>query len=152
MHMIYCMTFNMVSEKNGHVKPSSPCWSRNLPGVQASVGKQTDLKLLDFSKVFDKVNHAKLLWTLHQYGIRGKALGRIRAFLGSRSQSVVLDGEESDPVPVTSGVPHDSVLGPILFLIYINDLPDLITSKVRLFADDTAVYLTVDSPSDGQVL
>ena len=72
--------------------------------------------------------------------------------MGNRTQSVVLDGEESDSVPVTSGVPQGSVLGPILFLIYINDLPDLITSKVRLFADDTAVYLTVESPSDGQVL
>ena len=118
----------------------------------ASVGKQTDLILLDFSKAFDKVNHAKLLWKLHQYGIRGKALGWIRGFLGNRSQSVVLDGEESDSVPVTSGVPQGSVLGPILFFIYINDLPDLITSNVRLFADDTAVYLTVESPSDGQVL
>ena len=118
----------------------------------ASVGKQTDLILLDFSKAFDKVNHAKLLWKLHQYGIGGKALGWTRAFLGNRSQSVVLDGEESDSVPVTSGVSQGFVLGQILFLIYINDLPHLITSKVRLFVDDTAVYLTVESPSDGQVL
>ena len=57
-----------------------------------------------------------------------------------------------DWVPVISGVPKGSVLGPILFVIYINDLPDLITSKLRLFADDMAVYLTVESPSDGQVL
>ena len=60
----------------------------------ASVGKQTDLILLGFSKAFDKVNHAKLLWKLHQCGIRGKALGWIRAFLGNRPQSVVLDCEE----------------------------------------------------------
>ena len=108
-----------------------------------SKGKQTDLILLDFSKAFDKVNHSKLLWKLHQYGIRGNALAWIRAFLGNRSQTVVLDGEESESAPVTSGVPQGSVLGPILFLIYINDLPDELSSQVRLFADDTAVYLTI---------
>ena len=102
---------------------------------------QTDLILLDFSKAFDKVNHAKLLWKLHRYGIRGNALAWISAFLGNLSQMVVLDGEESGLVPVTSGVPQGSVLGPILFLIYSNDLPDELSSHVRLFADDTAVYL-----------
>ena len=71
-----------------------------------SAGKQTDLILLDFSKAFDKVNHSKLLWKLHQYGIRSKALSWIRAFLGNRSQTVVLEGEESESVPVTSGVPQ----------------------------------------------
>ena len=110
--------------------------ARNL-----SAGKQIDLILLDFSKAFDKVNHSKLLRKLHQYGIRGNALNWIRAFLGNRSQTVVLDGEESGSVPVTSGVPLGSVLGLILFLIYTNDLPDELASKVRLFADDTAVYL-----------
>ena len=102
---------------------------------------------LDFSKAFDKVNHSKLLWKLHQYGIRAHALGWIRAFLGNKSQSVILDGEEPDSVPVASVVPQGSVLGPILFLIYINDLPDLVTSSVRLFADDTTVYLTIGGPS-----
>ena len=118
----------------------------------ANVGKQTDIILLDFSKAFDKVNHSKLLWKLHQYGIRGQVLGWIRAFLGSRSQRVVLDGEESESIPVTSGVPQGSVLGPILFLIYINDLPDGIFSKVRLFADDTALYLTIEGKDDGAAL
>ena len=113
----------------------------------ACAGKQTDLILLDFSKAFDKVRHSKLLWKLDQYGIRGNALNWIYAFLGNRSQSVVLEGEESDLVPVTPGVPQGSVLGPILFLIYINDLPDQIVSQVRLFADDTAVYLTTGNIS-----
>ena len=70
-----------------------------------SSGKQTDLVRLDFSKAFDKVNHSRLLWKLHQYGIRGKALAWIRAFLGNRSQTMVLRNEELGSVPVTSGVP-----------------------------------------------
>ena len=118
----------------------------------ASLGKQTDIILLDFSKAFDKVNHSKLLWKLHQYGIRGHVLGWIRAFLGSRSQQVVIDGEESEPIPVTSGVPQGSVLGPILFLVYINDLPDEVRSQVRLFADDTALYLTMENEDDSSAL
>jgi hypothetical protein len=111
---------------------------------KASQGKQTDLILLDFSKAFDMVNHEKLLLKLHKYGIRGPTLSWIRAFLSGRTQTVVLEGESSDTVPVTSGVPQGSVLGPILFLVYINDLPDSITSQTRLFADDTAVYLSID--------
>ena len=118
----------------------------------ASLGKQTYLILLDFSKAFDKINHSKLLWKLHQYGIRGHVLGWIRAFLGNRSQQVVIDGEELESVPVTSGVPQGSVLGPILFLVYINDLPDEVRSQVRLFADDTALYLTMESEDDSSAL
>ena len=118
----------------------------------ASVGKQTDIILLDFSKAFDKVNHSKLLWKLHQYGIRGHVLDWVRAFLGSRSQRVVIDGEESESIPVTSGVPQGSVLGPILFLIYINDLPNEVCSQVRLFADDRALYLTLESEDDSSTL
>ena len=117
-----------------------------------SAGKQTDLILLDFSKAFDKVNRSKLLWKLYQYGIRGNALFWIRAFLGKRSQTVVLEVEESESVPVTSGVPQGWVLGPILFLVYINDLPEELSSQVRLFADDTAVYLTVGGSEDEKVL
>ena len=107
-----------------------------------SVGKQTDLVLLDFSKAFDKVDHSKLLWKLRQYGIRGNALSWIHAFLGNQSQTVVLEGEESGSGPVTSGVPQGSVLGPILFLVYINDIPDDLSSQVRLFANETAMYMT----------
>ena len=121
--------------------------ARNL-----SAGKQTDLILLDFSKAFDKVNHSKLLWKLHQDGIRGNTLNWIRAFLSNRSQTVVLECEESGSVPVTSGVPLGSVLGPILFLVYINDSPDKLASKVRLFAEDTAVYLTIGGEDDSNML
>ena len=111
------------------------------------MGKQTDLILLDFSKAFDKVAHEKLISKLHFYGIRGKTLSLVKDFLDSRSrsQAVVLNGVNSDKIAVSSGVPQGSVLGPILFLAYINDLPDQVKSRVRLFADDTAIYLAISS-------
>ena len=112
-------------------------------GRQLSLGKQTDLILLDFSKAFDKVNHLKLLYKLSCFGAKGNTLNWIQSFLMGRTQTVVLDGESSEEVKVTSGVPH-AVLGPLPFLLYINDLPENIQSQVSLFADDTAVYLTTD--------
>ena len=98
--------------------------------------------LLDFSKAFDKVSHEKLALK-HEYGIRGPALKWTKGFLDNRHQSVIVNGSSSEHIPVSSGVPQGSVLGPLLFLIYINDLPMNVKSKVRLFADDTALYLTI---------
>ena len=93
---------------------------------KARLGKQTELILLEFSKAFDKVNDSKLIWKLHQYGVRFNVLGWIRTFLGSRSQKMVVDSKESGLVSVTSGVQQSYVLGPILVLVYmyINDLPE----------------------------
>ena len=78
--------------------------------------------------------------------------GWIRAFLDDSAQQVVVGGEESDSVPVTSGVPQWSILGPILFLIYISDLPDNVTSRVHLFTDDTVMYLTMEGADDSSIL
>ena len=104
------------------------------------------------SEAFDKVPHKRLLYKLDFYGIRGSTHKWIDSWLSERSQKVVLDGRASDPVPVLSGVPQGSVLGPVLFLIFINDLPDNIRSSVRLFADDCVLYRNVKSPLDCQIL
>ena len=84
--------------------------------------------------------------------IRGPTLIWIQAFLSDGTQTVVLENEHSNTVPVTSGVPQGSILGSILFLIYIVDLPDATMSKARLSTDDTAIYLAVFSMEDAQIL
>ncbi|KAK3106955.1 hypothetical protein FSP39_003887 [Pinctada imbricata] len=120
--------------------------------VNLSEGKQTDTLIIDFSKAFDKVSHSLLLHKLDHYGIRGKTNDWIRSFLSERTQSVVVNGESSPSVDVQSGVPQGSVLGPCLFVFYINDMPAGINSTVRLFVDDTIAYLTISSDADHQTL
>ena len=110
--------------------------------------KQTDLIIVDFAKAFDKVPHRRLLHKLEYYGIRGSTHKWINSWLSRRTQQVVLDGQASDPVQVLSRVPQGSVLGPVLFLIFINDLPDNIRSSVRLFADDCVLYRNIHSLQD----
>ena len=97
---------------------------------------QTDIVILDFSKTFDTVTHRELLHKLENYGIRGSLHTWIEFFLCIRLMKVVVDGEASNESSVDSGVPKGTVLGPILFLCHINDLPEAVTSEVRLFADD----------------
>ena len=108
--------------------------------------------ILDFSKAFDRVPHQRLLVKLNHYGIRGKTLEWVTSFLAGRSQRVIVDGATSDPVPVVSGVPQGTVLGPLLFLLFINDLPNNLQSQTRLFADDCVVYRQVKNLAECQVL
>ena len=115
-------------------------------------GKQTDCILLDFSKAFDKVSHSRLLLKLAHYGVQGQTLRWVEAFLRNRTQEVVVRGERSDTIPVTSGVPQGTVLGPALFLVYINDLPEWVGSTPRMFADDCLLYREVNSRQDALML
>ena len=144
--------YNILYDLQHGFRQKRSCETQLIQLVEDLQGKQIDLVLLDFSKAFNKVNHLKLLFKLSQHGVKGNILNWIRAFHLGRTQAVVLEGERSSEVPVTSGVPQSSVLGPRLFLLYINDLPQNIQSQVRLFADDTAVYLTVQDQDQDSLL
>ena len=111
-------------------------------------GRQVDVAVMDFSKAFDVVPHQRLLRKLEFYGIGGSSLVWIEDFLTGRTQQVVIDSEFSVVAPVTSGVPQGSVLGPILFLSFINDMPECVSSKCRLFADDSIIYREVRTDRD----
>ena len=101
---------------------------------------------LDISKAFDKMWHDGLIFKLMQNGISGNLLKLFENYLNNRKQCVVLNGSCSDYSTIESGVPQGSVLGPLLFLIYINDLERNIKSNINLFADDTMLFSTVKDP------
>ena len=108
-------------------------------------GHQNDVVVMDFAKAFDKIAHNRFLYKLPFYGIKGDTLGWIGSFLSGRSQQVVVEGKSSSSAPVLSSVPQGSVLGPVFFLIYINDLPEYVSNST---ADDTLLYLTIHNSSD----
>jgi hypothetical protein len=111
-------------------------------------GKTVDVCYLDMMKAFDSVPHQRLLAKIHSYGIRGKIMKWIASFLCSRKQTVRLENGSSNPQEVLSGVPQGSVLGPTLFIIYINDLPETVASKFKMYADDAKLYKAVSTPQD----
>ena len=103
---------------------------------------------LDISKAFDRVWHVGLLHKLKSYGISGQIFSLISSFLSNRRLRVVLDAKSSQEYPVNAGVPRGSILGPTLFLLYINDLPDDVICDIAIYADDTTLYPKCDRASD----
>lgn len=115
-------------------------------------GHHIDTCYIDVMKAFDSVPHRRLLLKLHNFGIRGPMLKWIKAFLTSRQQKVVVNGEHSDSRHVGSGVPQGSVLGPVLFILYVNDMPSQVSSNLFLYADDAKLFRPIKCPQDEEIL
>ena len=109
-------------------------------------GKEVRAVFCDISKAFDRVWHSGLLYKLQVAGVTGEVLDWFKSYLLNRKQRVVLPGAVSDWTPICAGVPQGSILGPLLFLLYINDIVLDIGSNIRLFADDTSLFIIVDNP------
>ena len=115
-------------------------------------GKQVDTIYLDIRKAFDSISHRRLLQKLEAYGIEGEVLVWVRDFLKGRRQRVMLNGKSSDWMDVSSGVPQGSVLSPVLFIIYINDMPDMLRKYCKMFADDAKLYSAISTTDDQEEL
>ena len=114
--------------------------------------KNIDVIYLDFQKAFDTVPHERLFLKLQGYGIQNSLLEWIKEFLTDRKQRVVLNGSQSTFARNTSGIPQGSVLGPTLFNIFINDLPECTVNATKLFADDAKIYSAVNSEKERKSL
>ena len=150
-------TQNLLTDCQFGFRRGRSCESQLLVTIQDLAAglrdkQQIDAILLDFSKAFDRVPHERLLLKLHYYGIRGQLLSWIKDFLHDRTQQVALEGVKSNTTSVSSGVPQGTVLGPLLFLVFINDLPECVSSSIRLYADDALLYRSVKTQDDIEIL
>ncbi len=111
-----------------------------------------DVIYLDFSKAFDKVPHQRLLLKLQAHGVEGKVFNWVRAWLSNRKQKLQINGNTSDWGCVRSEVPQGSLLGSLLFIIYINDLDTGVSNDVSKFADDSMIDRVIESHQDASIL
>ena len=155
--MQHLETFNLLSPHQHGFRSARSCTSQLLEVMDSWTqaldrGQSMDAIYLDFQKAFDSVPHARLLQKLQAYGIRGNVLRWIESFLTCRTQQVLVEGVCSRWSSVRSGVPQGSVLGPLLFLLYINDIPDDLQTCVKIFADDSKLYGPADTQQSRQLL
>ena len=145
---------NILFEFQHGFRANRPCESQIIFRIhQLTYNKdkniQTDLMIMNFTKAFDTVLHKRILYKLKYYGMSQQAINQITSFLSNRIQTVILENTTSEKLPVTSGVPQGTVLDHILFLIYINDLPQYIkNSQIRLFADYSIIYRPIYTLTD----
>ena len=144
------MMNNMALDRNCPPHPAhiDDQWLDTYPQHEGTI----DVIFLDFQKAFDRVPHQRLNIKLQYYGITGDSLNWIMSLLTNRKQAVIVNGSRSSWMPVSSGVPQGSVIGPALFLLYINDINTNIQSKMRLFADDSVIYRQILSEEDHATL
>jgi len=147
------LTKNCINKTQHGFLPKRSCVTNLLTFLEETTknideGTPTDVVYLDFSKAFDTVPHQRLLIKMTELHVHPSIICWVKNWLHNRAQRVTIGGSESEWLPVTSGVPQGSVLGPILFLLYINDIDDGLTSKIIKFADDTKIYRAINDEND----
>lgn len=148
---------NILTPKQHGFRPGFSCETQLVSAIHdwaqaLDNSTETDVVIFDFSKAFDVVPHQRLLCKLNHLGIDRQLIKWISAFLTNRKQRVLINGTASTWEPVLSGVPQGTVLGPLLFLIYINDITSNIQSDIRLFADDCVLYRQINNSTDREIL
>ena len=147
----YLSTNNLLSPHQSGFRPNDSCSNQLLyitHEIISSLDKNCEVRgiFLDMSKAFDKVWHQGLIFKLKTIGISGKLLSLLENFLSNRKQRVVLKGQVSEWQYVKAGVPQGPILGSLLFLLYVNDLPNNLKSNVKLFEDDVLLFSVVYDP------
>ena len=155
----YLEEMNIITDRQFGFRGGRSCvtnlisfYSRVVDVIQERDG-WADCIYLDLEKAFDKVPHKRLLWKLENIGgLKGNLLNWMRDFLSSREMRTVIKGKLSGWRKVTSGVPQGSVLAPVMFLIYVNDMVEGVSSYISLFADDAKIMRKIENMEDSRVL
>ena len=153
----YMITNSLFADQQHGFVPNRSCMTQLICVMEdwtrwIDEGNNIDTVFLDFQKAFDSVPHERMMVKLEAYGITGEYKNWIRDFLKNRRQRVVVGKEKSEWEIVKSGIPQGSVLGPLMFVIFINDLPDAVSSTIKIFADDTKIYRKVNNDEDREIL